>query len=737
MNKLAVDMPTKQQTEQDLSKMALVFLKDRAPQLLPNLIGFEIVDNNEDMTRIVAMFGLEIGDEFYYVPTFFINDQVRGMMSLYSKQDDTFIPLQEKWINYILDKDVMNVGKKAPMDRNRKYDTPDFSRVSQPPMGKGTKMASAWVDICNSVGDSLATDPKLQEAFGGAVKSIEKQTVKSASSDLLGFMNTKGTAFQDKILDQMNDPTFFKAAMAFYDMDEIVSVPFTGVAPIEKKAATIKVITSVYDDEYSSCSDKDRHRMVRDGFTVKDDRKDDEKSEVFPYKPDEQITTPDVPGFYKVVLTSGDISDSQVLMPTFDGADFVVVYDPDTRKAFTADTHRVFCAAESTDTKYDKRDPYRKDAISFSDVLTDKDYVFIGPRGDVTKPFHVDNIIERDRTAVAFNGTFRDDVSYDSNYKSNESKPEYGSDLNDTASTKVIISSSSTQIKKTPGGVMIPDSYKAIELNLTRSCSAYAPATMAESVEALEKTATVLTVEGETDQYMDRQLQRYRACLDGKEIANAATYKQAYVTLTVGCGLSIADTENILREADVSFKANRLFKEAQVSMPSAPAAPTGYDPEIGIPVEYPQEEFLQGITNGTTQERNVGPGSGLAEHNMSSAEVGSSGGMSIEERTTQLAQQAAETGQQQVFDHASIGGLSVLSDISSVIDTAIPDFMKSLDRLGRILFLFYWNNSEFSERYGTQDIAGLEDSLKGVYKNFGNLVLQLKEKVIDASERSS
>jgi hypothetical protein len=99
---------------------------------------------------------------------------------------------------------------------------------------------------------------------------------------------------------------------------------------------------------------------------------------------------------------------------------------------------------------------------------------------------------------------------------------------------------------------------------------------------------------------------------------------------------------------------------------------------------------------------------------------------------TQIAQQAAATGQQQVFDHSVIGGLAQTYDVSFAVDSYVPDLLKSLDRIGRILFLFYWKNVDFAERYGDQDLTAMEDQLRGVFKSLGDLTLKLKQKTIDA-----
>jgi len=71
-------------------------------------------------------------------------------------------------------------------------------------------------------------------------------------------------------------------------------------------------------------------------------------------------------------------------------------------------------------------------------------------------------------------------------------------------------------------------------------------------------------------------------------------------------------------------------------------------------------------------------------------------------------------------------------DTSNAIDSYIPEMMKALDRVGRILFLFYWKNTDFAERYGDQDLIEMEDHLRAVFKSLGDLILSLRQRTIDA-----
>jgi len=67
----------------------------------------------------------------------------------------------------------------------------------------------------------------------------------------------------------------------------------------------------------------------------------------------------------------------------------------------------------------------------------------------------------------------------------------------------------------------------------------------------------------------------------------------------------------------------------------------------------------------------------------------------------------------------------------SMIDRWLPYLIKGMDRLGRILFQFYWHGNQFADRYGKQDMAELEDTLRNSFEQMGDTILFLKQKTIE------
>ena len=97
--KVAQEQPDNVQFAQDFSNLAFQFLQDRAPALMKYILGFEVVDRTENGTRAVGIFGFKIDGNYYYVPAFFMNSQVKGVNSILSKRTNSCVPLTEQWVN--------------------------------------------------------------------------------------------------------------------------------------------------------------------------------------------------------------------------------------------------------------------------------------------------------------------------------------------------------------------------------------------------------------------------------------------------------------------------------------------------------------------------------------------------------------------------------------------------------------------------------------------------------------
>lgn len=196
----------------------------------------------------------------------------------------------------------------------------------------------------------------------------------------------------------------------------------------------------------------------------------------------------------------------------------------------------------------------------------------------------------------------------------------------------------------------------------------------------------------------------------------------ALKSLILQHGLSQADAETIIKEARPRHAADYLIK-AGYSQPGP-----GYFPEpvlgtaqgINVPIQYSQTE-LQNIGQIDNQ------------HNRQIYRDD----RYIDEGAKRYATDAAASGQKEILDTAVISGLVKTLDTDSAVDGYIGDLLLGLDRVGRILFMYYWHNDKFKDRYGQQDMTELEDNLRNVFKNLGELTLFLKQKTIEPDQADS
>ena len=121
--------------EQAFSSLAYAYLKDKAPRLLDFIIGFQLVDRNEDNTKAVGIFGFKVGDQWLYAPVFFLNGDLKGHELLYLKKQDMFVPLKENWVNHVISRKPHILGEASAKNTFQLGGLlPNLNRLASPPV---------------------------------------------------------------------------------------------------------------------------------------------------------------------------------------------------------------------------------------------------------------------------------------------------------------------------------------------------------------------------------------------------------------------------------------------------------------------------------------------------------------------------------------------------------------------------------------------------------------------------
>ena len=808
------------QFENDFSNLAFQFVQDRAPALMPYMLGFEVVDRTDDGSKAVGIYGYKIDDDFYYIPVFFLNNQIRGVDMILNKRTNNFMPLTEDWINYIVDRHNVTLGKDVGEEATATLEQPDLNFLREPQSQGAPKTASAkepqemwslktaWEVMKDRAVKMAETDPLLKDMFNGVLRAVKGVPMKKSAESryIKGFMKTVGgPEAQVSLLKTLRNVKFANAALTFYDgfgafdQDDVKDA-YIHRSIMAKKAAALPKVKIVSAEEIevkdeTSLSEDDARRVMTRGFTIQDARPPETTSDMvddtLTVDFEKRFSTPTEVGKYSFVMADGKLRDGFLLSLTHTSGsdkDSAAVYFPEDKVLAKAPARSLVTdsgtAAKSKGSSFKELfiSAMSKEDCVPSSTGNSNGYMFIGPDGQALGPFKVNAVFKDgddvsyrvsdsnwelvvstsgDRKVVDFGNWDISDRFHDQDGYRNDKK--YNCECECCCcDSKIRFCDGISRPSVTSKGIVLPDSWKVVEVANVKPSTPYDPDKSEEARENDRKEDERKRLEYD-EKYTFGSMSCILSTLSDQGIARVKiasvgpdefhlqvagfnqtprmTYKQAAVALVTRFGAKPASAfrslDKAAEEGSAAFLVSgRQEKKAQVgvSMQSPEPQAPSVDPYTGIPVySDPYMDSQQGQFTGVPS---LPPEGGLTQGIADGSEIQRAtegpedGMMPIDQQAQDLADQAAQAGQKHVFDQAAIGGLSKVYDTSAVVDSYIPTFMDSLDRIGRILFLFYWKHEDFNARYGSDDVVEMEDRLRSVFKQLGDLTLQLKEKAV-------
>jgi len=845
-------MPVPNATESNLERtfadVAYARLRDKAPSMLDYLIGFQLIDKNEEETHAVGIFGFKVGSEWVYAPVFFINGELKGHDLMYIKGQDAFVPMTEEWVNYILNRRPSVLGEPEPRPRNEiPLRQPDFDVFARSPY-IGSKFASTVRPSFNQIvermdpnmhgfmpvfhpenwptGEKYAglgerfTVPGVLRAFGkqamlNLVASM-RDDVKFANAVLNFYSLKDDIAGFEKTAKQSQADAGYKTDAAFskckdcasYDDGNCSTVsgdispnatcknwkasgpkPAKPIKPIKaaeeknkkgkKPKNTIpvdKAVTQEEQDEHGReeekntlnelqpviplkkdaalvitedeadrydpyLSETDKEALLRDRYLVKDARHDDAVSQVYSTQVSTSVQGPRDTGLYDVFCRDGSTKKMLVITAPIifsrygrrDKNGMCVVVDLEHKaygNYYPIDilTRQQYGSGAVRNMLDDGSDP--------KSLKPGQTAVIMGPGGKGTCVFQVNNKRTNGDGQVEFDVWGQDhDISSNSLVKrrnTNISDDEFS----DSVRQLVVTDKDVSDMQQVGEALYVPKGFKAFVIKEPEK-----PKGKSDEVACCPAPRSTLDLGSLGDFWQQlwkaagekkgryRRLRlltdgiTFKADLNGTQgppMAKLATLK----TLVMTYGLRQDDAEHLLKSAEPR-KANMYIVKLAQGYGDAPAPAYFPEPMLGTeggihaPIMYPQTQ-LQNLGQISPFNREQ-----YRDHNF------------IDEGAKRFAETAANQGQKEVLDASVISGLVRTMDTDEVVDSYIGDLLLGLDRLGRILLMFYWHNDKFMERYGEQDVREMEDNLRNVFKNLGELALFLKQKTIEPDEADS
>ena len=770
------------QFERTFADLAYSHLREQAPKLLDYMVGFQVIDKNEDETQAAGVFGFQLGQQWFYAPVFFLNGELKGHELLYIKSQDSFVPLQENWVNYLLNRKPVQLGESsAYTESDLAFNRPDFQVYSRSPLrGSFSKLAAAEYDEKRADerygywhdGHRFDITPVLRCFM---INPMTGPTFKAAAArmDLEVVLKDIGKQAAAVILQNVkNNPLFGSAISTFYSPSKLFPEhakraqaareqqqdTLDALLHPEKKAeeqkdadtvvyTKVRIVRRGHPDEpaMENMTDNERSELLRDGYTVMDQRDPESRSRVYDNTAIQCLTNPDGTGLYDVLVKPADLER------------FFISYNPKTIGRGTAHCATVVRLSNKKFQNVGAKDIFVAPPAlgewdefwhglpSVESMAVGTGYIIVGPMGETSLPFtlveksdedeykvHVHDMISRSVNGIHDDYTRRDPIGHrSSTYPSIEHeeptaslpqdpKPEtdfdYGDDLEYMKHSvrTVVIVDRMDHLHPMGNSLLVPRMFKVLEVDANR----YNRGELGVQLGNINDAEMAIRKQAGLVDIVVSHNSPYYSIKVGDANISHLTKIDAIEQLVCSFNTSVTDARLMIKGAQEKGKELYLLKAAEPLIPGpggvSPAlvdASSSYDSVLGVPVEI-SEPITESLNLPMGPEELYDP-------------------MQIEPNVMSAAQRAADSGQKDVLDVSVLSGLVKAMDVDSYTDKYLTDIVVGLDRIGRILFMFYWHNEKFEDRYGDDELRELEDALKNTFKSVGDLVLFLKKKTID------
>ena len=661
--------------EQSFFQLAYEKLQERLYNLLPYLVGFEIVNKSDDGTKALGVFGFKSNNgQIIYVPAFFVNGTVKSIDILYSKNNEQFYPLNEDFAEMFLKDDATGIGdasyenKKQIQQHMQPVDMRDL--VRPPRTGK-----ISYASVLDFVEDG-------------------DDMVKSAFYKLF-----------------TEDDSFMESVLRFYPIEKVAKT----VTLKPKKAATLVARISIITASNLpvNATDEMRQEIANKGYLIQDNRLEEAKSKFGLVKYPDTFTNPTESGFYSYLTESGNIRYGLIftqplkLNPHF-ASDEAIVMDLKEGQAYRRAIKDVYVRNKYEIKDYSEIHSKMTEPAEAEPSFTEQ-YVLVNERLVATQPFRIRSnskvddvrIIEIETTSYSVGaGRSTAGTSLSGNYNTPADKF--------LTATLVLTKKPGEKLSVDGHRILVPKGFKLMSVDFASSGDGKPGGLKALNGALAERKVFPMTVRSNGSEYF----------------VNIGTAKRKYpnalkakIALVTDIGLAVKEAEELIDSIPELGKREGYVKLAYTGDHTPYLQdPAAYSNELGQPT-YDGRGFAE-----------VQPPDGVYNGNPTQIGLGTMPNVEGVEGAIGQASQLAQSGQKQIFDTHSIATLAKYVTPSTKVQGYMPDFISCLDKLGRMLFLVYWETNKFEEMYGRSELPELVELLTNVFKNLGDLVIFLKRK---------
>lgn len=714
-----IKISTNESLEQAFFQLAYDRLQDSLKNLLPFLVGFEIVKKNDEGTKALGVFGFKSSKgDILYVPAFFVNGKVKNLNLLYSKTSEQFYPLSEDFAELFLKDDTLAVGEQGGEDR--------ASILRDTPQGDYRQMA------------------------------VPPRTGKYSIASVVDYVKTSGAQTKETFKSLLEkDAEFCEAVLRFYPIEKVAEALVEQGGKKYRKNNKVDVIYKNEKDRVENLTPEQKESLLTQGFLVLDSRKAEEKSLFGALESVKKFQNPTSSGFYPYITKAGSLNYGLILVRPkqlqqgFSTDDAVVINLDATEKgmAYLCDVQKVFVKDQISVKDYSSVHKMMVDPAEAKPGFSST-YVLLNENLKATQPFRItanfkdaDGIrrlsaepyncycAERDNLSAEKCGPKDRPGSAHGLPRGNfYNHPKKSQDL-----TLVFTKRGGESFTYGNNCIYVPGGYKLLEVkfhahdfeisqDLNADGQSKKISKLRENFEK-GKPGSSLDLNSFLSQ---KNIVPMTVQSNGSEFfVDVAGVKKTYddpikakIGMLLDLGLDYKQAEQLITDVGTFSIIRGHIKKAYTgdSYP-VPYEEAPYSNALGQPtyVGVGQENRNTGDLSYTGNPTQLGLGT--------MPEI-----TGVDPEVVRNAVQLAEAGQKEIFDVQSVAALAKHVSAEDKILEYVPSLLEATDRLGRIIFLLNWDTDKFIEMYGRGDLSTMSELINSVFKNLGELIIFLKRR---------
>lgn len=694
--------------EQQFGLLSNAQIADKFPQLDSYKLAFQLLKKDDDNTEAVGVAVYYLGKSVIYVPSFFRNGKIRTGDIMYIPNIQQMRPLSDPWLAWVKNKDLSDIGSAVP------FDTGD-SRQGSP----SSTMIRETTDPLTKVGSVPDT----------AVSDMTK--LPDSDMDIFDVVLKMGKTAAQCLVQSMVQPDVVNSFLQFYGPDRIdeFAKQAMELSSVAHETPGAELITPL-DKRAYELSDKERRALYSDGFFIRKKASSEFTPKVVRNKAlDTTFRNIQESGVYDILMAGGDIHKVYVLVSrkSLELEDDCPYPDDSGLQSKPYANFPAEMAIKNTDSDQTKtkivaipltgQDSFHiyelgRDVVGVPDLDIKKvreagEKIGVALDSDIKEIPSGSMIFCPCGKAIYVGVCFDKLQAPDSSVCWSSYNGKFNIRVSDDDELKQPLWTRTCLIVPKKMRVAFPPSRKRNgEYNEGDNVSSHA---------GYMGYATIDTIASDIEEFKRKTYDKIKIYSNGSDFvlsddssrdSKTASMQEAALDLVNRYNLDPAVAKVMLKETLNGASCDRPRTNTYLITKKADGGVVqGYDD--------PWNESNIGMST------IINPVPTIERYDMSAV----TGDPAL---LAQAVQTAADSGIKEVFDVTVLKTMAQAVDVFDMIHDFVSDFTGSLDKLCRLLFLFYWASDQMERKYGSVKMGQLEQAIKNSIDSLSELTIFLK-----------